>query len=136
MDSARETGRYPERPIPSLLSLVVRQSLLPPSERAVNTIPTGDLKMEDRPIARCRANDVDAYEYPFYVKPAQGPEPAYIFLEDHVYNLDRDEADNIMDDLIRIEREQDLQDLGYEKNEEGIFILSEAEKPWLQGGKS
>ena len=91
--------------------------------------------MEDKPIARCEANDVDAYEYPFYFKPAHGMEPAYIFLEDHVYNFDRDEAENIMDHLIRIEREQDLRDLGCEKNEEGIYLLSEREKPWLHGGE-
>jgi hypothetical protein len=30
---------------------------------------------------------VDAYRYPFYVKPEHGMEPAYIFLEDHVYNF-------------------------------------------------
>jgi hypothetical protein len=45
------------------------------------------MKMDEKPIARCEANGVDAYRYPFYVKPEHGMEPAYVFLEDHVYNF-------------------------------------------------
>jgi hypothetical protein len=93
------------------------------------------MKTVDRPIARCVANGVDAYEYPFYIKPAEGMEPAYIFLEDHVYNFNRQEKGAIVDRLVRIEQEGDLQALGYEKNREGIYVLSEAEKPWLDGGR-
>ncbi|MBW1739973.1 MAG: hypothetical protein JRJ42_02430 [Deltaproteobacteria bacterium] len=92
--------------------------------------------MDEKPIAHCEANGVDAYEYPFYVKPAQGMEPAYIFLEDHVYNFNSEEMEEIMDRLIRIKQEKDLHDLGYKKNEEGIFILSKPEEPWLHGGES
>ena len=92
--------------------------------------------MDEKPIARCEANGVDAYEYPFYVKPAQGMEPDYIFLEDHVYNFNTEETEEIMPHLARIEQEKDLQALGYKKNEEGLYILSKPEEPWLQGGKS
>ncbi len=87
--------------------------------------------MDEKPIARCEANGVDAYEYPFYVKPAEGMEPAYIFLEDHVYNFNVEESKEIMDRLVRIERQEDLQDLGYEKGEDGIYVLSKIEGPWL-----
>ena len=87
--------------------------------------------MDDKPIARCEANGVDAYEYPFYVKPAEGMEPAYIFLEDHVYNFNVEESKEIMDRLVRIERQEDLHDLGYEKGEDGIYVLSKIEGPWL-----
>lgn len=92
--------------------------------------------MDEKPIARCEANGVDAYEYPFYVKPAHGMEPDYIFLEDHVYNFNTEETKEIMPHLVRIEQEQDLQALGYKKNEEGLYILSKPEEPWLQGSKS
>lgn len=92
--------------------------------------------MHEKPIARCEANGVDAYEYPFYVKPAHGMEPAYIFLEDHVYNFNREEMEEIMVHLIRIEQEKDLQNLGFEKDVHGIYILSQSEKPWLHGGES
>jgi len=92
--------------------------------------------MEEKPIARCEANGVDAYEYPFYVKPAQGMEPDYIFLEDHVYNFNTEETEEIMPHLVRIEQEKDLRALGYKKTEEGLYILSKPEEPWLQGGKS
>jgi len=94
------------------------------------------MKMDEKPIARCEANGVDAYEYPFYVKPAQGMEPDYIFLEEHVYNFTTEETEEIMPHLVRIEQEKDLQALGYKKNEEGLYILSKPEEPWLQGGKS
>ena len=92
--------------------------------------------MDEKPIARCEANGVDAYEYPFYVRPAQGSEPAYLFLEDHVYNFTSEEAEEILVRLVRIEEEKDLQALGYEKNQDGTFVLSKPEEPWLHGGQS
>jgi len=94
------------------------------------------MKMEDKPIARCEANGVDAYKYPFFVKPAHGMEPAYVFLEDHVYNFTTEEIEEIMTHLVRIEDEKDLQALGYKTNEEGIYILSTPEEPWSHGGES
>jgi len=92
--------------------------------------------MDDKPIATCMANGVDAYEYPFYVKPAKGMEPDYIFLEDHIYNFDREEMKEIMGRLVRIEQEKDLEVLGYRKNQEGVYVLSRPEKPWVDGGQS
>jgi hypothetical protein len=92
--------------------------------------------MDQKPIIRCEANGVDAYAYPFYVKPAHGMEPAYVFLEDHVYNFTTEEVEQIRPSLIYIEDEKDLQKLGYKKNEEGIYLLSTREEPWMQGGKS
>ena len=92
--------------------------------------------MNTKPIACCEANDVEAYVYPFYIKPERGMEPAYIFLEDHVYNFNTDEIKEIKTHLIRINNEEDLQRLGYKQNSEGVYIISPIEKPWLQGGKS
>lgn len=92
--------------------------------------------MEDKPIARCEANGVDAYKYPFFVKPAHGMEPAYVFLEEHVYNFTTEEIEEIMTHLVRIEDEKDLQALGYKRNEEEIYILSTSEEPWSPGGES
>lgn len=92
--------------------------------------------MEEKPIARCEANGVHAYDYPFYVKPAKDMEPAFIFLEDHVYNFVREEMEEIMPRLVKIRRDEDLQALGYEKDEEGVFVLAKPEEAWLHGGKS
>jgi hypothetical protein len=92
--------------------------------------------MHQKPIARCAANGVDAYSYPFYVRPARGMEPAYIFLEDHVYNFTTEEAEEIMPHLVCIEDEKDLQKLGFEKNKDGIYLVSTIEEPWLPGGES
>ena len=90
--------------------------------------------MNERPIARCEVNGVDAYDYPFFVKPANGMEPAYLFLEDHVYNFTT-EDEEIMLHLIRIDDEKDLLLLGYEKNGEGIYVLPKSGETWPQGGK-
>jgi hypothetical protein len=91
--------------------------------------------MDHKPIARCEANGVDAYRYPFYVKPARGMEPAYIFLEDHVYNFTAEEAEVIVPDLIRIEDEKDLDALGFKRNDVGIYLVSPLEEPWLRRGE-
>lgn len=92
--------------------------------------------MDQKPIIRCEANGVDAFAYPFYVKPARGMEPAYVFLDDHVYNFTTEEVQKILPELIRIKNEEDLQKLGYKTNHEGIYLLSTHEEPWMQGGKS
>ncbi len=92
--------------------------------------------MDEKPIARCEANGVDAYDYPFFVKPSQGMEPAYLFLEDHVYNFTTEEMEEIMTHLVRIEEEKDLQALGYKKSKDGIYVVSKSEEPWLRGGES
>ena len=92
--------------------------------------------MDQKPIVRCEANGVDAYTYPFYVKPAKGMEPAYVFLEDHVYNFTTEELEEMKPDLIYIENEEALRRLGYKKNEDGIYLVSPLEEPWMQGGKS
>jgi hypothetical protein len=87
--------------------------------------------MDQKPIIRCEVNGVDAYTYPFYLKPAKGMEPAYVFLEDHVYNFTTEEMQEIRPHLIYIGNEKDLRRLGYEKNEEGIYLLSTCEEPWM-----
>jgi hypothetical protein len=92
--------------------------------------------MNQKPIARCEANDVEAYTFPFFVKPEQGMEPAYIFLEDHIYNFNSEETREIANRLVRVDNEGDLKQLGYEKDAEGVYIISPIEKPWLQGGST
>lgn len=91
--------------------------------------------MQKKPIARCEANGVEAYAYPFYVKPEKNMEPAYIFLEDHVYNFVHEEREEILPQLIKIEKEKDLQALGFDK-EKGIYVLSKPGEKWLHGGES
>jgi hypothetical protein len=85
--------------------------------------------MDETPIARCEANGVEAYTYPFYVKPPRGMEPAFIFLADHVYNFTTEEKEEIMAHLILIQEEKDLQGLGFQKNEDGVYLLSVPQEP-------
>jgi hypothetical protein len=116
-------------PAPALSSAVTERS--PSKQRLIDVFPTGDRNMNEKPIARCEANDVEAHAYPFYVKPERGMEPAYIFLEEHVYNFDADEKREIVGHLIRIDNEGDLKKLGYKKDEQGVYVISPNEKPWL-----
>jgi hypothetical protein len=44
--------------------------------------------------------------------------------------------EEIMPHLIKVQNEEELAALGYEKSKDGIYILSEPEAPWLQGGES
>ena len=92
--------------------------------------------MAEKPIARCEANGVEAYDYPFYVKPAYGMEPAYIFLEDHLYNFNTEEMEETMAHLVRVEKEDDLKAFGCKKNADGIYVLGEPEERSFHGGKS
>jgi hypothetical protein len=63
-------------------------------------------------------------------------EPAYLFLEDHVYNFTSEEMKEIVTHLVRIEEEKDLRALGYKKSKDGIYVVSKSEGPLLQGGES
>jgi hypothetical protein len=113
-----------------------KQRLVSIFPTGVTNMPTGVTNMIEKPIARCEANDVEAHTYPFYIKPEQGMEPAYIFLEEHVYNFGAEETRKIAGRIIRIDNEEDLKKLGCEKDEKGVYVLSPIEKPWLHGGKS
>ncbi len=76
----------------------------------------------DKPIAVCEANEVEAWEYPFWVKPAEGLEPTFLYLEDHLYNLDQADKE-LLDHLVRVDSPEDLERLGYRADEEGVYRL-------------
>ena len=79
---------------------------------------------EDRqkPIAICRANEVEAWFFPFFIRPANDLEPAFLFLEDHLYNMTAD-LEGVLVGMVRIESEMDLREQGYFPAEDGIYYL-------------
>ena len=91
--------------------------------------------MDYKPIARCKANGVEAYQFPCYVKAEAGMEPDYVFLEDHLYTSKSKEKKEPIHYLFGIDKEQGLQDFGYKKDSQG-HALQKPEKPCLRGGTS
>lgn len=79
-----------------------------------------------KPIAVCPSNEVEAWDYPFYVKPARDFEPPAMLLPIHVENLSREDADNL-GPLARIDGEEDLRRLGFAAGPDGIFMIGEPE---------
>ncbi len=80
------------------------------------------MKPADRPIAVCRANEVEAWSFPFFIRPPTGFEPAFLFLEEHLYNLSPDESD-VLQGLVRIDSAQDLRRLGYAPGDDGAYVI-------------
>lgn len=77
---------------------------------------------EDKPIAICRANEVEVYEFPFFLKPENDLEPLFLFLGIHLENFGP-EDDYILKNIIRIDSAEDLEKLGFSPAEDGIFYL-------------
>ena len=75
-----------------------------------------------QPIARCQASEVEAWGYPFYVRLATGFEPPFLFLEDHLYNMEEAER-ALLGTLERIASEEDLLRLGYAPGDDGVYLL-------------
>jgi hypothetical protein len=75
-----------------------------------------------KPIAACEANGVEAWFYPFFVRPATDFEPSFLFLEDHLYNLNEDDQ-GILEGLVRIDSVDDLVRLGLTPDEEGVWRI-------------
>jgi hypothetical protein len=75
-----------------------------------------------RPIAICRANEVEAWYFPFFLRPASDLEPAFLFLEDHLYNMTAD-LEGVLVGMVRIDSEEDLKERGYFPGEDGIYYL-------------
>jgi hypothetical protein len=81
---------------------------------------------ESHPVAVSPSNDVEAWEYPFYVKPVRDFEPPAVLLTIHVENLSREEARDL-GPLVRIEGPEDLLRLGFSAGPDGVFMVGEAE---------
>lgn len=76
------------------------------------------------PIARCPANDVESWAFPFYVAEAKGMEPVFLYLEDHLYNFDEGEREAIGDRLRKISSEEDLAQAGFAQGSDGVWVIA------------
>ena len=78
--------------------------------------------MQEHPLARCTANEVEAWSFPFYITRERGLEPAFIYLEDHLYNLEGHEEE-IRARIVKISSEEDLQAEGFSRGDDGVWIV-------------
>jgi hypothetical protein len=80
--------------------------------------------MNDRPVARCVANGVEAWAFPFYIAKEAGMEPAFLFLEDHVYNFDAAEKEALSPRLVMISCDEDLEAAGISRGDDGVWVIA------------
>jgi len=83
------------------------------------------------PIAYCPGNEVEAYDCPFFIKKGVGVEADFILLDIHLYHMTSDEQ-AVMGELLRIDSIEDLEALGYPRDDRGIFIVGEIEEHWFR----
>jgi hypothetical protein len=80
------------------------------------------MERREQPIASCQANGVDAWEYPFFVRPAEGQEPAFLYLEVHLWEASSD-LEEAFRGLVRIDGPADLERLGLSPGDDGVYRL-------------
>jgi hypothetical protein len=86
---------------------------------------------QEKPVAYCPLNDVEAYAFPFFIKKGVGIESDQLLLEVHLWHMTSDEK-AIMGELVKIHRSKDLEDAGYTKDGNGVYIIGEEER-WMTG---
>jgi len=89
--------------------------------------------MTDRnelPIARCPENEVEAWEFPFFIKKGVGMEPDFLLLEIHLYHMTSEEK-AVMGELVEVKSAEQLEELGYTVDDKGIFVIGEENVLWM-----
>jgi hypothetical protein len=86
---------------------------------------------QERPIARCPSNEVEAYYYPFYIKKAVGMEVDFLLLDIHLLHMTSDEKE-VMGELIVINSVEDLEEHGFPKDDMGVYIIGENLGRWFR----
>ena len=85
---------------------------------------------DEKPIAHCPLNAVDAFEFPFYIKKGIGVEPDQLLLEIHFWHM-TDEEKEVMGELLEINSTEDLEDAGFTTDDRGVYIIGE-EESWME----
>jgi hypothetical protein len=80
------------------------------------------MESDIKPVAFCPVNEVEAYEFPFFVKKGTGVEPDQLLLEIHLWHMTSGERE-AMGDLLPIQGAEDLAKAGYTKDDRGVYII-------------
>ena len=89
------------------------------------------MTVDEKPIAYCPLNEVEAHEYPFYIKKGVGVESDQLLLKIHLWHMTEDEK-AVMGELLQIDEALDLEDAGYTTDDRGVYIIGEEER-WMEG---
>ena len=79
---------------------------------------------EERPYARCPANEVEAFYFPFYIKKGVGVEPDFLLLDIHLFHMTSEEK-AVMGELIEVTSADQLRELGFPEDDRGVFVIGE-----------
>ncbi|MDF1536240.1 MAG: hypothetical protein P1S46_07030 [bacterium] len=88
------------------------------------------MTQNEKPIAYCPLNDVEAFEFPFYIKKGVGVESDQILLEIHLWHM-TDNDKEAMGELLEINTPEQLGEAGYNRDDRGVFIIGEVET-WIE----
>ena len=86
---------------------------------------------DEKPIAYCPLNDVETYEFPFFIKKGVGVESDQLLLEIHLWHMTSEEK-AVIGELLQINEIKDLEDAGYTTDNRGVYIIGE-EEAWMPG---
>lgn len=86
---------------------------------------------DEKPVASCPLNDVEAFEFPFFIKKGVGVESDQLLLEIHLWHMTSEEK-AVIGELLQINEGEDLKDAGYTTDDRGVYIIGEAES-WMPG---
>jgi hypothetical protein len=74
------------------------------------------------PVARCPANGVEAYAYPFFVAPARAGAPNFLLLPVHLWEMEAEEK-AVLGELVEVRCAEDLERMGFPRDDLGIFVV-------------
>ena len=89
------------------------------------------MTQSEKPIIYCPLNEVEAFEFPFYIKKGVGVESDQLLLEVHLWHM-TDEEKEVMGELLEITSTNQLDEEGLKKDDRGVYIIGEAES-WMEG---
>jgi hypothetical protein len=92
------------------------------------------MAVNELPIAYCPLNDVEAWEFPFYIKKGRGIENDQLLLEIHLWHMTSEEK-AVMGELIEVTSKEDLEKGDFTKDDRGVYIIGE-EMNWMNGSGS
>lgn len=74
------------------------------------------------PIAYCPVNEVEAWDFPFFIKKGKGFEDDQVLLEFHLWHMTAQEK-AAMGEVVPISSLSDLEEHGYLKDDRGVYII-------------
>ena len=89
------------------------------------------MTVDEKPVAFCPLNDVEAFEFPFFIKQGLGVESDQLLLEIHLWHMTSEEK-AVIGELLQINESKDLQEAGYTTDRRGVYIIGEDER-WKPG---